>query len=305
VTSLTPDFAAWMERIQFRTESALEQLLPDESKAPVRLHQAMRYAVLGGGKRVRPLLVHAAADVDGMAAPEAGLGRLDLLACAVECIHAYSLVHDDLPCMDDDDLRRGKASAHVAYDEATALLVGDSLQSLAFQLLVDEQAALDPGTRNAMVRTLAAAAGSLGMAGGQAIDLESVGKSLTLPELELMHVSKTGALIRASVSMGARAFGGLTSEELSHLDNYARCIGLAFQVVDDVLDDEGTTAILGKTKGKDAVNNKPTYVNIMGLSRAKEFAAELRFEAHRNLEAFGERAVRLGELADFMVLRKF
>ncbi len=294
-----------MERIQFRTEAALEHLLPDAHQAPVRLHQAMRYAVLGGGKRVRPLLVHAAAEAVGTGVQEAGLSRMDVLACALECIHAYSLVHDDLPCMDDDDLRRGKASVHVAYDEATALLVGDSLQSLAFQLLVDERVVLESGTRNAMVRILASAAGSLGMAGGQAIDLESVGKSLTLPELELMHVSKTGALIRASVSMGAQASGGLTLEELSRLDNFARCIGLAFQVVDDVLDAEGTTATLGKTGGKDAVNNKPTYVNIMGLSRAKEFAAELRFEAHRNLEGFGERAGRLGELADFIVSRKF
>ena len=294
-----------MARVQSRTESALERLLPGPQSVPARLHQAMRYAALGGGKRVRPLLVHAAALVCGRDPDAADLARLDILACAVECIHAYSLVHDDLPCMDDDDLRRGKASVHVEYDEATALLVGDSLQSLAFQLLAAEQAGFDAGTQLAMVRLLAGAAGSAGMAGGQAIDLESVGKALSLPDLEQMHVSKTGALIRAAVAMGAQAFGRLPAGQLDLLDGYARATGLAFQVVDDILDAESTTEALGKTQGKDAVNNKPTYVNIVGLSRAKELAVELRDQAHRNLEGFGAHARRLGELADFIVLRKF
>jgi farnesyl diphosphate synthase len=305
VTSQTPDFAAWMVGIQARTESALERLLPESRAVPQRLHAAMRYAVLGGGKRVRPLLVHAAGETSPRPLSSAESSRLDVVACAVECIHAYSLAHDDLPCMDDDILRRGKPTVHVEYDEATALLVGDSLQSLAFQLLSGDSAAPDANVRIALIRILAEAIGSSGMAGGQAIDLASVGKTLSLPELERMHGYKTGALIRASVSMGAHGIGAFPGEELALLDNYARCIGLAFQVVDDVLDAEGSTATLGKTTGKDAVNNKPTYVNIMGLSRAKTFADELRVEAHRNLAGFGARARRLGELADFVVLRKF
>jgi farnesyl diphosphate synthase len=294
-----------MAGIQVRVEAALERMLPGSDIVPARLHAAMRYAVLGAGKRVRPLLVHAAGEVPLSERTEEALGRLDILACAVECIHAYSLVHDDLPCMDDDILRRGKPTVHVEYDEATALLVGDSLQSIAFQALADERATLDAKTRIAMVRILAIAAGSRGMAGGQAIDLASVGEKLSLPELELMHIHKTGALIRACVNMGARACAGLSDDELARLDNYGRCIGLAFQVVDDVLDAESTTATLGKTVGKDADDNKPTYVNIMGLSRAKAFADELRAQAHENIAGFGKSAHRLRELADFIVLRKF
>ncbi len=294
-----------MAGIQARIETALERMLPGPDIAPARLHAAMRYAVLGAGKRVRPLLVHAAGEVVTPEGTEEWLTRLDIPACAVECIHAYSLVHDDLPCMDDDILRRGKPTVHVEYDEAIALLVGDSLQSLAFQLLADERTTLDAKTRIAMVRILAMAAGSHGMAGGQAIDLASVGEKLSMPELEFMHIHKTGALIRACVNMGARISGGLNENEFASLDSYGRCIGLAFQVVDDVLDAESTTATLGKTVGKDADDNKPTYVNIMGLSPAKAFAGELRAQAHQNLAVFGKRARRLGELADFIVLRKF
>ncbi len=294
-----------MTRIQARIEAALERMLPGADIVPTRLHAAMRYAVLGAGKRVRPLLVHAAGEVPIADGAEEALIRLDIVACAAECIHAYSLVHDDLPCMDDDVLRRGKPTVHVEYDESIALLAGDSLQSLAFQALADDRTTLDANTRIVMVRILAMAAGSRGMAGGQAIDLASVGKKLSLPELELMHIHKTGALIRACVNMGARTPGGLLDDELACLDSYARCIGLAFQVVDDLLDAESTTATLGKTVGKDAVDNKPTYVNIMGLSRAKAFADELRAQAHRNIAGFGKRARRLGELADFIVLRKF
>jgi farnesyl diphosphate synthase len=289
-----------MGRVQSRVEAALERLLAPGEIVPQRLHQAMRYAVLGGGKRVRPLLAFAAGEVT-----DADPARLDIVACAVECIHSYSLVHDDLPCMDDDVLRRGKPTAHVEYDEATALLVGDSLQSLAYQLLAEHRLADDAGAQLEMVRTLAAACGSRGMAGGQAIDLASVGRSLSLPELEHMHVHKTGALIRASVVLGARCGTPLAAEQLRSLERYAKCVGLAFQVVDDVLDEEGSTATLGKTAGKDAANNKPTYVSVLGSARAKSLAEELRLEAVSALRELGPAARRLAELADFVVLRKF
>jgi farnesyl diphosphate synthase len=275
-------------------------VLPAPDIAPQRLHQAMRYAVLSGGKRVRPLLAFAAGELSG-ADPE----RVALAGAAIELIHAYSLVHDDLPCMDDDELRRGRPTCHVEYDEATALLVGDALQSLAFHVLAGHRLADDLGTQLEMVDLLAAAAGSRGMAGGQAIDLESVGKSLSVPELEFMHIHKTGALIRASALLGARCGNGLVERELGQLDSFAKLIGLAFQVVDDVLDADSSTATLGKTAGKDARANKPTYVSAMGVARARELAQELRQNALEALSGFGERAVRLRELADFIVLRKF
>jgi len=289
-----------MGRIQGQVESALERLLPAADVVPHRLHQAMRYAVLGGGKRVRPLLAFGAGEIAG-----ADPARSEVVACAVECIHAYSLVHDDLPCMDDDVLRRGRPTCHVEFDEATALLAGDSLQALAFQLLTDQRLAEDRATQMEMVRILACACGSRGMAGGQAIDLASVGKTLTLPELEHMHIHKTGALIRASVALGARCAATLTAQELGHLDRYSKYVGLAFQVVDDVLDCEASTATLGKTAGKDAAANKPTYVSVLGAARARALAEELRAEAHAALAGFGARAQRLRELADFIVLRKF
>lgn len=260
----------------------------------------MRYATLGGGKRARPLLAFAAGELAG-ADPE----RVEIGAAAVELIHAYSLVHDDLPCMDDDVLRRGKPTCHVEYDEPTALLVGDALQSLAFQLLGEYRLANDPQAQLEMVKLLAAAAGSRGMAGGQQIDMESTGKALTVPELEFMHIHKTGALIRAAALIGARCGNGLDQQELSQVDLFAKLIGLAFQVVDDVLDAEAPTATLGKTAGKDAMNNKPTYVSSMGVTRAREFAQELHGQATAAVEAFGERALRLRQLADFVVLRKF
>ncbi len=289
----------WMGGIQARMEAVLARLLPAPHLVPERLHQAMRYAVIEGGKRVRPLLAFGAGEV-ARASPE----RLEIVAAAVELIHAYSLVHDDLPCMDNDVLRRGKPSVHVEYDEATALLVGDALQSLAFQLLAEHRLADSPLAQLDMVRTLALAAGSRGMAGGQQIDLESTGKALALPELELMHIHKTGALIRAAVTLGA-ACGNASESERQKLDRYAKAIGLAFQVVDDVLDYDASTATLGKTAGKDSKQGKPTYVSTLGLSRARELAGELRAEAHAALEAFGERARRLAQLADFIVLRKF
>ena len=281
-------------------EAALARLLPAPQLAPKRLHDAMRYASLGGGKRVRPLLAFAAGAVSG-ASPE----RLEIAASAIEMIHAYSLVHDDLPCMDDDVLRRGKPTVHVEYDEATAMLVGDALQALAFQLLAEHRLADDPAAQLAMVRALAYAAGSHGMAGGQAIDLESTGKPLTLPELELMHIHKTGALIRAAVAIGAACGEALGEARQAKLDHYSKCVGLAFQVMDDVLDAEASTATLGKTAGKDARQGKPTYVSAMGIGSAREFAETLRRDAHAALEQFGARARRLGELADYIVLRKF
>jgi farnesyl diphosphate synthase len=293
-----------MTRVQARVEAALERSLPKQELAPARLHAAMRYAALGGGKRVRPLLAFAAGEAAAGSLDAEGLSRLDTVACAVELIHAYSLVHDDLPCMDNDVLRRGKPTVHVEFDQATALLVGDALQSLAFQLLCEHRLG-PPAEQLEMVKILACAAGSRGMAGGQAIDLASVGRSLALPELEFMHIHKTGALIRASVALGARTFGANVAGELAGLDGYARCIGLAFQVVDDVLDAESTTATLGKTAGKDAADNKPTYVKALGLARAKALAAELRAQALEALAPFGARGRRLAELADFIVLRKF
>jgi farnesyl diphosphate synthase len=289
-----------MGRVQSRVETALERFLPAPEIVPQRLHQAMRYAVLGGGKRVRPLLAFAAGEVSG-----ADPVRLDVVASAVECMHAYSLVHDDLPSMDDDVLRRGKPTCHVEYDEATALLVGDSLQSLAYQLLAEHRLADDPDTQLEMVRALATASGSRGMAGGQAIDLASVGVDLSLAELEHMHVHKTGALIRAAVVLGARCGRPLAAAQLRNLERYAKCVGLAFQVVDDVLDQEASTATLGKTAGKDAAHNKPTYVSVLGSARAKSLAGELRLEAAAALGEFGTAARRLAEVADFVVLREF
>jgi len=296
---LDSEFQAWMGGVQARMETALARLLPAAHVAPARLHEAMRYATLEGGKRVRPLLTFAAGEVSG-AAPE----RLELAAAAVELIHAYSLVHDDLPCMDDDTLRRGKPTVHVEYDEATALLVGDALQSLAFQLISEHRISDDPRVQLEMVKTLAAAAGSRGMAGGQQIDLEATGKALSLPELEFMHIHKTGALIRAAVTLGAGC-GALEQDQKQRLDRYAKAMGLAFQVVDDVLDHDASTATLGKTAGKDSKQGKPTYVSAMGVARARELAEELRGEAHTALSDLGARARHLGELADFIVLRKF
>jgi farnesyl diphosphate synthase len=293
------DFQAWMGAVQARMEAVLARLLPQAQVRPARLHDAMRYAVLEGGKRVRPLLAFAAGEAV-RAAPE----RVEVVAAAVEMVHAYSLVHDDLPCMDDDVLRRGKPTVHVEYDEATALLVGDALQSLAFQLLAESSLADGARTQLEMVRTLALAAGSRGMAGGQQLDLEATGKPLTVPELELMHIHKTGALIRAAVMLGA-ACGKGGAETTAHLDRYAKAVGLAFQVIDDVLDADASTATLGKTAGKDHKQGKTTYVSVMGLAPARELAHDLRAEALAAIEPLGETALRLRQLADFIVLRKF
>jgi farnesyl diphosphate synthase len=299
VTTPKADFRDWAALVQARVEAALERVLPAADHEPRRLHAAMRYAVLGRGKRVRPLLAFAAGEATG-----ASQERLDAVACAVELVHAYSLVHDDMPCMDDDELRRGKPTVHVQFDEATALLVGDGLQSLAFEALAAPRLADDPAAQVEMLRTLALASGTRGMAGGQAIDLAVVGKPLTVPELELMHIMKTGALIRASVTLGARC-GAVDEAGAAQLDQYAKCVGLAFQVVDDVLDAEASTATLGKTAGKDAAQGKPTYVSLLGVPRAKALAQELRGNAHAAVAGFGARAGRLRDLADFIVLREF
>ncbi len=293
------DFPTWMSAVQDRTEAMLSHILPSTEKAPSRLHEAMRYSVLEGGKRVRPLLCHATGALFGTA-PEI----LDAPAAAVELIHAYSLVHDDLPAMDNDVLRRGKPTCHVEFDEATALLVGDALQALAFELIATPQVTLPPIRQLEMVRLLGEASGSRGMAGGQAFDLQSVGRQLDVPELEFMHIHKTGALIRAAVLLGAHV-GSANAEQLALLSRHAHRVGLLFQVVDDILDASTDTATLGKTAGKDAASNKPTYVTLLGIGAAKELAEQLRTEAHLALVPFGASANRLTELTDFIVDRTF
>jgi farnesyl diphosphate synthase len=287
-------FPVWAGERQRRIEAFLEAALPPADALPAGLHEAMRYAVLGGGKRIRPLLAYAAGEFAG-ADPD----LVDIPAAAVELIHAYSLVHDDLPCMDNDTLRRGKPTCHVAFGDATALLAGDALQSLAFAML-GESPMRDAG---AACATLAVAAGAPGMAGGQAIDLASSGTALSLAELQTMHRMKTGALIRAAVELGAACGRLLGPAESSALEVYARAAGLAFQVVDDVLDVEGTDADLGKTAGKDAAQQKPTYVSLLGLAQAKRHAEALRAEACAALTPFGGASRRLVELADWIVLR--
>jgi len=293
------DFQEWSRDVATRLEAALGELLPQARVVPTRLHDAMRYSTLNGGKRVRAMLVFGAGEVTG-----ADPRRLQVVASAIEMIHAYSLIHDDLPCMDDDVLRRGKPTCHVEFDEATALLAGDALQSLAFQILADNQLAESPATQMKMIQLFSAACGSRGMAGGQAIDLDSVGKSISLPELEFMHILKTGALIRASVIMGAQCGADLSQAEQDHLDRYAKLVGLAFQVVDDILDEEGDSETLGKTAGKDKADNKPTYTSLMGLAEARRFALELLGDANGALVDFGDRAGRLAQVADFIVHRR-
>ena len=285
-------FATWARERRERVEAVLARELPGEDAVAARLAAAMRYSTLGGGKRVRPLLVYAASEVTGAPAQPA-----DACAASVELIHAYSLIHDDLPCMDDDSLRRGKPTCHVAFDVATALLAGDALQSLAFSVVA-------AGTGDAQAcRVLADAAGLAGMAGGQQLDLDATGGALDADSLAQLHMMKTGALIRASVRLGACCGRGATSDESRALDRYARAAGLAFQVVDDVLDVEGSSASLGKTAGKDAAQHKATFVTLLGLAGAKARAAELREEAHAALAPLGDGGRRLAELADFVVLR--
>ena len=288
------DFALWTRAVQTRTEAALAACLPTSDLAPRRLHEAMRYVALGGGKRVRPMLAFAAAEAVG-----ADNALTEAAACAVELIHVYSLTHDDLPCMDDDDLRRGKPTCHVQYDEATALLVGDALQSSAFEVLAGAGASAE------MIVLLARASGSRGMCGGQAVDIDSTGKHLDLAELEFMHIHKTGALIRAAVLLGALSGKDLADTQRAALEHYAKCVGLAFQVMDDVLDAEADTATLGKTAGKDAAQGKATYLTLMSLDEARSYARELIDDALASAAPFGDRGRRMMEIARFIVDRRF
>ncbi len=282
-----------------RIETVLERWLPPAGKRPLRLHAAMRYAVLGGGKRLRPLLIYAAGETLGVSAE-----RLDGPAAAVEMIHAYSLIHDDLPAMDNDDLRRGRPTCHKAFDVATAILAGDALQVLAFQILAEDQAMGEsPAMRVEMIRSVAQASGSAGMAGGQAMDLAAAGRTLNLAELELMHIHKTGALIRASVLLAAQSSPVLGTDKRTALDHYAKCAGLAFQIRDDILDVEGETAALGKPTGTDASRNKPTYPSVLGLEESRRHARDLHYAALAALEPFGEAAEPLAWLSEYIVTR--
>ena len=293
------DFVTWQKTAQAHTEAVLQQMLPETAQIPQSLHEAMRYAALDGGKRLRPMLVLAAAELGNrvQAACEAALA-------AVECIHVYSLVHDDMPEMDNDTLRRGKPTCHVAFGAATALLVGDALQTLAFELL-SRPTDLPAARQLRMLNVLARASGSAGMAGGQTIDLANVGRTLPQDALEQMHSLKTGALIRAAVQLGALSCPDVSEAELTALDEYARKLGLAFQVIDDVLDCAADTATLGKTAGKDADADKPTYVKLLGLAAARGYAEQLAADAINALSTFDARATRLRELAEFTIGRTF
>ncbi|WP_308862142.1 polyprenyl synthetase family protein [Neisseria mucosa] len=292
------ELKAWQQKAQAQTELLLERFLPSENQVPHTLHEAMRYATLGGGKRLRPLLVLAASELG-----DADQNAVEQAMAAIEMVHVYSLVHDDMPAMDNDSLRRGKPTCHVKYDEATALLVGDALQTQAFDVL-SRPTGLPAERQIAMLSTLAKASGSLGMAGGQAIDLANVGKAMNQTQLEQMHSLKTGALIRAAVVLGALACPDLDSDDVRTLDNYAAKLGLAFQVIDDVLDCEADTATLGKTAGKDSDNDKPTYVKLMGLQAARAYAETLTAEAAALLKPFGAKALHLWLLAEFVTARK-
>ncbi|MDO5686981.1 MAG: polyprenyl synthetase family protein [Neisseria sp.] len=294
-----PDFALWVKRARAQTELWLERSLPDRTATPTQLHEAMRYAVLGGGKRIRAMLVMAAAhlgDADERAVAQA--------AAAVELIHAYSLVHDDLPSMDNDVLRRGKPTCHIAYGEANALLAGDALQASAFEILMQDNT-LPAAQRITACRTLAQTVGSCGMVGGQFIDLNQVGQTLTQAELETMHRLKTGALIAASVTLGYNCCHNTSPDVQAALNRYAPALGLAFQVVDDVLDHEADSSTLGKTAGKDAQNHKPTFVSLLGADAAKTYAQDLQHTALNAIAMLDERADLLRGLAELIVVREY
>lgn len=289
----------YLTACQNRVERALDARLPAENILPQGLHKAMRYSVLDGGKRTRPLLTYATGQALGLSE-----NLLDAQACAVEFIHVYSLIHDDLPAMDNDDLRRGKPTCHKAFDEATAILAGDALQALAFEILAnDSSIQADAAARLKMISTLTKASGSQGMVGGQAIDLASVGAKLSVPELENMHIHKTGALIRASVNLAALSKPNIDPAMAKKLDHYAKCIGLSFQVKDDILDVESDTATLGKTQGKDENNDKPTYPALLGMAGAKQKAQELHEQAVASLTDFGSEADLLRDLSLYIIER--
>lgn len=300
--SSTQDFPVWLDERVAHIEDVLDQLLPDSETQPAVLHQAMRYAVLGGGKRIRAALVYAAGEASrqpGVAASAQNLA-LDHAAAAVELLHAYSLVHDDLPCMDDDDLRRGRPTVHVQYDEAIAMLVGDALQPLAFDLLT--QMPVAPALVVQASQLLARAVGSEGMVGGQAIDCASVGRHLSSEQLQQMHRMKTGALLEASVLLGG-IVAGASSATRQGLERYASAVGLAFQVVDDILDVTSDTTTLGKTAGKDAANAKPTYVSILGMDESRSMLKSLAEEAHDAVRPLGSAAAPLAGVIDYIVNR--
>lgn len=295
---MTPE--ARLQANSDRVERCLERWLPAASTQPSRLHEAMRYAVLGGGKRVRPALAYATAEALGVPAT-----RLDGPAAAVELIHAYSLVHDDLPAMDDDDLRRGRPTCHRAYDEATAILVGDALQVLAFEILASDPAMTpEPRQRLQIIRLLARASGTGGMAGGQAMDLAAAGRELPLAELEQMHRLKTGALIHASVMMAAASADELGAARRDALDGYGIAIGLAFQIQDDILDVEGETGVLGKRAQADAAREKPTYPSVAGMAAAKARLRQLHDQAVAALEPLGMAAEPLAWLSGWLTARR-
>ena len=313
------DFQTFTRECQSRVEAALRRLMPDTAP-PRRLHAAMRYGALGGGKRVRPMLVYAA----GRAMRAAGAGRdtakdtaIDAPACAVEMVHVYSLIHDDLPAMDDDDLRRGRPTCHKRFDEATAILAGDALQPLAYQVIAAE-ARLSARSRLAMIAALSVAAGSSGLVGGQVMDLQAEGKKLSAHELETIHAKKTGALIRAAVRIGALCGDGMDAgdgdndanengdnDALAALDEYARCIGLAFQIQDDILDEVGETAKLGKPRGSDRRRGKSTFVSVRGIDAARRRAAELLNQATAALDRVRGDTDHLAALGRYIVQRDY
>lgn len=297
-TDIPPLLSEFTHRYRARVNKVLEHWLPPANIQPTPLHSAMRYAVLNGGKRVRSLLTYASGQAVG-----ANPSLLDAPACAVELIHAYSLVHDDLPAMDDDDLRRGEPTCHRAFGEAIAILAGDALQSLAFYVLAHNKCQENFQQRLEMLNDLALASGSRGMAGGQALDLAAEGKTLDLTQLENLHIHKTGALIRASVKLGGLALPNIKRDVLTQLDHYAKCIGLAFQIQDDILDVEGETATLGKQRGADVARNKSTYPAIVGLATAKQMARELHERALASVQELGQAADPLRWLSRYIVNR--
>lgn len=298
----TGDFKALWSALRNQTEEQLDRLLPAQTEPPTRLHEAMRYACLDGGKRLRAILVYACGEL--YSAP---VGVLHVPACAVECMHAYSLIHDDMPAMDDDKLRRGRPTVHVAYDEGTALLAGDALQAFAIELLCNHESLnnLRAQTRLELVSTLSRASGSQGMAGGQGIDIESIGKRLSLAELKIMHEKKTGALICASAMMGALSSENTEITQLDHLRNFAKTLGLLFQITDDILDETSTDQALGKTAGKDKADDKPTYISIMGLDASRNQAMMHHQQAQNHLEKIGGDIGFLTQLNDFVLNRAF
>ncbi len=296
---LSDSTSVWLQRSTERVDQAILKSFDDQVSPASGLKTAMHYAATGGGKRVRPLLIYATASLAGKELDQ--VAGIDACAVAVELFHTYSLVHDDLPCMDNDDLRRGRPTVHKAFDEASALLVGDALQTMAFQLIA--QSALNDAQKVQVITSLSVAGGMAGMAGGQAIDLASVGKQLTQNELELMHRLKTGALLRTAVQIGAIAVN-FNEQEKKSLDVFASALGLAFQVVDDVLDASSDSQTLGKTAGKDAAANKPTFVSLMGLDGAREFARQLHQEAIDSLGIWGDNAELLRAIASKVVNRE-